>query len=53
MEREMFADPSPGDENDEDFMNELFAGYKAMGWKPEDLEELDARNAYAEWLKKN
>lgn len=44
-------DPELGDENDPEYMNEIFETFKYMGWKPEDLPDPKDQSEYAAWLK--
>lgn len=52
MERPYVEDPAPGDENDPEYMDEVFQSFKYMKWKPEDLRDLKDQKRYADWLKK-
>jgi len=49
----LFDDPDPTDENtDEAFLDECYQMYEATGCKPEDLTDLEEREAYRKWLLK-
>ena len=43
-------DPELGDENDPAYKEELFQGYKFMGWTPADLADPIDCQEYADWL---
>jgi len=46
-------DPEMGDENDPEYKEELFRGYKFMAWTPTDLADPVDRQEYADWLEKH
>jgi hypothetical protein len=54
MPREEYVDdPTPGDENDPEYQEEMFDTFQSLGWKPEDLNEDDPwRELYRKWLEK-
>ena len=45
-------DPEFGDEDDPEYIEEIWEGMFAIGTKPEDLPDAEDRKAYAEWLDK-
>jgi hypothetical protein len=49
--REYREDPEPH-RNTEAYREEMFATFKHMGWKPDDLKDPKYREQYAAWLKK-
>lgn len=50
---ELYEDPEPLDEDDQELWEDSFQIHKALGSKPEDLRgaSQEFRQAYAEWLK--
>lgn len=44
-------DPEVADEDDPEYQAEMFATFRELGWKPEDLKNPKDTRAYSEWLK--
>lgn len=52
MSREYIENSDPLDDEDPEYKKEIFETYKAMGWPPEKIKDLQEREEYAAWLKK-
>ncbi len=50
MKRPYIDDPQPGDENDPEYLDEIFRTFQHMGWKPEDLQDKKDQDEYRKWL---
>ena len=48
--REYIENPDPEDDEDPDYLDEIFETYKYMGWSPKKIEDPKEREQYAAWL---
>jgi hypothetical protein len=49
--REWIENPPPPEEDDPDFLEEMYELFRSQNLLPEELKEDEYRNGYAEWLK--